>query len=436
MLHPTKTTTEHDRYNQKIREKIRVAQSTSAVQSLIAERREKVVEMVLSTSFNRAKKQFSDSSTTTADVLLCGMLCSDSSIRSSSSSSRSSTSSDYHEASIYAADEYGDLPLHRALSEYSLLAIADPDDVPRLEKSIRTMARAWPESIDVFNEAGLTALHIACMEGASLPVILDLINAMPTSVGTATRNKRRMLPLHLVCRYYSGPTATMYKILQFLLKVNPNAAKIPTGTGELALHLCCQNHFCTVLIVDLLVKAYPEALKIGTQNKKRQLPLHLACERRYFRRLESSKSSKKKGGSTCSEVSSSSSCSSDMVIRFLVRKYAESVTIYDTKGELPLHTAIRGYQSDETVKFLLSVFPESIQFVEDTGRTALHICVACAMPDMAILQLLLQADATATTVVDDHGKTPLQYAAQGKLDLLYTLIQSSPSIIQSSRTNE
>ena len=102
-----------------------------------------------------------------------------------------------------------------------------------------------------------------------------------------------------------------------------------------------------------------------------------------------------------------------------------------------MHTAVRGYQTTETLRFLLRVFPDSIQFSQDTGRTALHICVANAVPDFATLALLLEADPSACTVVDDEGKIPLQYAVQSKnLNIIYTLIRTFPSSIEILRASK
>lgn len=330
--------------------------------------------------------------------------------------------SNEEEPSVSVQDERGDLRLHRALTEFSLQSVADPDNVTYLEQGITRLIRAWPDSVKIFNVEGLSPLHVACREGASLAVIHELIRIWPDSVTTATRNKRKMLPLHLVCRYYAGTTATKHKIILFLLRTYPAAAKITTGRGELALHLCCQNYFCTLVVLELLVKAYPAALKIGT-HKKQQLAVHIACERQYMKRLGGKKIRNAKD-----DENNNNGSSSDEIIRYLVTAYTESVAVYDKKGELPLHTAVRGYQSTETVAFLLEVFPKSIAFLEDNGRTALHIAVSNAVPCMATIHLLLEADPSATAVVDDRGKLPSDYAAKN-IDIVNTLIGDRPSTI-------
>lgn len=379
--------------------------------------------------FRSLKRDISldSSSTTTASTLCCEMADED-----DGSCANDSCANDISKkVSVSFRIERGDLPLHRALAEFSLQSIADPNNVTWLEEQIKHLIQSSPDSVDLFTSDGMSPLHIACREGASLAVIRSLVKARPASVKIATRNGRQMLPLHLVCRYYSGPTATMYQIVQFLLGVYPEAAKITTGTGELALHLYCRNHFCTVRVLELLVRAYPDARNIGTQTR-RQLPIHLACERRYFERSEGRKNpTKENGGETAINTSSGS----DEVIRYLLWTNPESVTVYDANGELPLHAAVRGYQTTATLTFLLKAFPDSIQFLEDTGRTALHIAVSNAVPDLATVQLLLQADVSATTVVDDCNMTPMHYAAKGNnLHILYMLIRGCPNSIEALKT--
>lgn len=315
-------------------------------------------------------------------------------------------------------------PLHLALANFSLLAFSNPEVAKLMEQKIHNTIRSRPDLGNDFDTDGMNPLHVACIEGSSLAVIEEMITTNDNLVRILTRNKRRMLPLHLVCRYYCGPVATMCAIVQRLLVLYPEAASRTTGLGELALHLCCQNLFCTVRLLKLVVPAYPGALKLGT-HKKRQLPLHLACQRHYFQRLRSKHSKNK---------DLEASCSSDDLIRFLVGFDRETVTYFDARGELPIHTAVRGYQLPTTLKFLLSVFPEAIQFLEGSGRSALHICAGNAEPDLATLFFLLNADPTATDTFDNRQMTPVHYAAaSGNVDFIYTLLRSSPASVEALR---
>jgi ankyrin repeat protein len=317
-------------------------------------------------------------------------------------------------------------PLHQMLADLSLRSLGD-HVVARLgEQQITDLIRARPSLLHEFNPDGLTAFHVACMEGVSLTVIEALVENHRGSVAMATRNRKEMLPLHLVCRYYSGSSANMCCIVQYLLAIYPDAASVAAGTGEVALHLCLQNPFCTLPLIKLLIRAFPGAIRLVT-NKKRQLPLHLACERHYFHRLASTKCHRDTGF----EVSNTS----DDIIRYLVELDEEALSIFDAKGFLPIHAAVRGYQTPTTLKFLLSAFPDSIQFVDAKGRTPLHLCVSNAVPDLATTAILMAADPSATAVTDDKNNLPLQYAtASGQLDLIFALVQASPSCLDVLRS--
>jgi ankyrin repeat protein len=213
-----------------------------------------------------------------------------------------------------------------------------------------------------------------------------------------------------------------------LLRAYPQAAEIPTGgTGELALHLCCRNYFCTLPILRVVLKANPEALQTPTAGGK--LPIHIACERQYMERLAVKR---KRQTETDRCADRSNSCSSDNIIRFLVAAFPDSLTYFDNAGELPLHTAIRGYQSVTTIKYLLEVFPQSIEFVDDGGRTALHHAVSAKVPNLDTIKVLLNKEPSAAKIVDGHGRVPLQCALMhhhDHLDLVYTLLRAWPGVI-------
>ena len=94
------------------------------------------------------------------------------------------------------------LPLHKALREFAVESLLF--DNVLLEGNIQRLIDEFPESVTAFDDKGYTPLHIACKEGAPLNVIDALVRAWPDSVKWPTFNKKMMLPLHLVCRYYSG----------------------------------------------------------------------------------------------------------------------------------------------------------------------------------------------------------------------------------------
>ena len=171
------------------------------------------------------------------------------------------------------------LPLHEALREFAVESLFCGNAL--LEKNIQRLVDEFPESVTAFDSKGYTPLHIACKEGAPLNVIHTLVGAWPDSVKWPTFNKKKMLPLHLVCRYYSGRNLQKSQVIHFLLRTYPAAVKVTTQAGELPLHLCLQNYFCTLEDLRLLLCKYPGALQMPTIETNK-LRLHIACEKQYM----------------------------------------------------------------------------------------------------------------------------------------------------------
>jgi ankyrin repeat protein len=386
----------------------------------------------------------------------------DSSTISSEASSSSFCSIITVDSTRMVLEDGGNLPLHVAVSNFAMEVMSDPNRRPDLEQRIRDMAFASPASVNAFNHAGMTPFHVACKEGASYQTIFDLFTIWPHAVSTPTRPVRRrkggkspMLPLHMACRYYSGLAEEQNKVISFLLRVYPEASNIFTSEievmptilddansnvrindGDLPLHLYCENHFCNLPVLDVLFKAYPDAIQ--QRNRHGKLPLHLACERRYFQRLEIGKNTKSSQNNPSSPPTRSMEVGSD-IIRYLVKANPDSLLVCDDKkGELPLHAAVRGYQDAATIKYMLKSCPQSIQFVDLSGRTALHRCVIKTIFDPEVMAILLEFDPYATCIFDHHdqGKIPLQYAVASKsLDLIYTLIRSCPMSLEILRNS-
>lgn len=339
-----------------------------------------------------------------SSTTLCSMLC---------SSPRRCPQDDGEEADVFSeencheADEFGNLPLHRAVEQFSMDCLDSPRDQSLFEQHIASLIELYPEAVKVFNHRGLNPLHIACREGVSLAVIHSLVQVWPDSIRCPTRNKHQMLPLHLVCRFYAGKAAEKLRILHYLLRAYPAAVEMATAQGDLALHLACRNYFCTLSVIELLMEAFPDGVR--TVNDNQQLPLHVACGHHYMKRL-SKKSNKKKKDNNGHHQDTENSCSSSDIIRHLVKAYPEAAQVFDCRGTLPLHAAVRGYQSPATIKFLVDACPAAADYTDCAGRTALHLSVSRAVPNLATVQLLLAENPAAADALDDRNKLPLHYA--------------------------
>jgi len=337
-----------------------------------------------------------------SSTTLCGMLC--------SSPRRclrfEGESDEFTEENCHEADEFGNLPLHRAVEQFSMDCLDSPRDQSLFEQHIASLIELYPEAVKVVNHRGLNPLHMACKEGASLAVIHSLAHAWPESIKCPTRNKQRMLPLHLVCRFYAGKSSEKVRILNYLLRAFPAAVEMATAQGDLGLHLACRNYFSTLPVIELLMEAFPDGVR--TVNHKQQLPLHVACGHQYMKRV--SKKANKKKHTDKENIDKENSCSSSDIIRRLVQAYPEGIQVFDCHGTLPLHAAVLGYQSPSTIQYLVDECPEAADYTDCAGRTALHLAVSRAVPNLATVQLLLAKNPAAVDALDVCNKLPLHYA--------------------------
>ena len=118
------------------------------------------------------------------------------------------------------------------------------------------------------------------------------------------------------------------------------------------------------------------------------------------------------------DIEDAQSSGSGDIIRFLVQVYPEAVAAVNEKGELPLHAAVRGYQSSDTIAYLLAAFADSIRHKDQSGRTALHVAVSRIVSNKSTIALLIKADQDSTRVKDNDGNLPLHYCAKSTLDVV------------------
>ena len=284
--------------------------------------------------------------------------------------------------------------LHDALTSYLSESLLH-NDAPKRTIAIESLVDEFPDSALQYDDRGRLPIHVACEEGLPLGVIQCLLQTWPDTIESPTKRKRQMIPLHVVCRHYNGSNCQKSAVIQHMLTINPWAARTTTAAGETPLHCLLQNYFCTLADVKLLVNVYPEALDIAT--KKGYTPLHIACEMHYMER------STKRARPTDDNPSSSSA---DIIAFLLKHVSPEALGATNSKGELPLHSAVRSHQSLDTIRGLLSAYPDASKRVDRRGRTALHLATARHSLCRKTVRYLIQANQSAVHQKDNDGSTP------------------------------
>jgi ankyrin repeat protein len=137
-------------------------------------------------------------------------------------------------------------------------------------------------------------------------------------------------------------------VVEFLLKVHPEAIDVETKFGLLPLHYAC-GYEQSLDVVKHLVLLRPSAVKVAASNEKR-LPLHYAC----------------------------SKSSAPGVIPYLLEQHPEAAAMPTDREEwLPLHFACRSGLCVENIDSLLKAFPNAVKHANRYKELPLHTACRC-----------------------------------------------------------
>jgi hypothetical protein len=133
------------------------------------------------------------------------------------------------------------------------------------------------EIIQKRSSSGRLALHLACWNAASLPVIQYLYKCFPMALQMV--DYKQALPLHLACggHWRNGRRAKL-AVVEFLLQAWPEAIQAKTKNYRLPLHECCL-HLAPLEVVQYVYELFPEAVHCKTREGK--TPLDEALAPRY-----------------------------------------------------------------------------------------------------------------------------------------------------------
>lgn len=147
-------------------------------------------------------------------------------------------------------------------------------------------------------------------------------------------------------------------------------------------------------IVQALLVSHPQLAKVPT-TRDCSLPLHYAV------RLDSL-----------------------FIVRRLLQRYREGVSMQNAKGKTPLHFAARNGRLD-ICRQILQIAPETASIACENGKLPLHF--ACREGHLDICWLLLQAHPEGASWQTDKCKVALHFAARwGHLQLAQVLVKFFP----------
>jgi ankyrin repeat protein len=267
---------------------------------------------------------------------------------------------------------------------------------------VQHLVQQWPESVQIRNRGGLTALLIAL---ANARPLLEVVRFLIDQEPPANRSALQLvgsLPLHVAASHVDTPLA-----MEPVVERWPESVRQRDGDGSLPIHLAVARREVPLEVVQYLVERDPGSVRLC--DRRGFLPLHLAV---------------------------SYAEPSIELVRLLMDHHPPSVGHADNDGSLPLHLAVSHAEpSSELVRILVDHHPPSVGHADSGGSLPLHLAASHAKPPaaMELVQFLVDRDdGLSLGRPNGAGLLPLHVAAgsvNAPLDVLYYLARSRPESI-------
>ena len=240
----------------------------------------------------------------------------------------------------------------------------------------------WVSFDHTTREIRFLPLHAACLMGAPLLLVEDLIQAYPDAV--RKKNTEGKLPLHLACE-----AQVDHQIVELLVDHYQESVHVTNAEGETPIEIAYKlepsperSNIIDVLasieenddneekIVFLPTKLYS---LISNQEWETAVSRVLEAPNEVFTWVAASK---KRTSVKCLPLHIACSLGAPLIlVAVLVQSYPESVQKTTNSGKLPLHIACEARCSSPVVSLLLHSWPESYHVRDDNGQT----CVQTAL---------------------------------------------------------
>lgn len=333
----------------------------------------------------------------------------------------------------------GRTPLHEALVRSD--GVVDRDLIELL---------ASPEVVRMEDGSGKIPLHLLCgyryrTAELDLNVVRLLVDLDPETLLIPLKNG--CIPLHSACSLYAKPESL--PAIRYMIERCPGSVMTLNGNGETSLHMALKYRHGESVVdilptVQLLTGTYPEGASVA-RMKDGFIPLHVACagsgngtfQRVHFlaEAFPGSVTRTDRAGRTplhqlCYHNGYRNS-NQLQTIEYIANKNPELLRWRDNAGHTPLHLACIGQAGDEIIRFLVNKCPEALTISDETGvNTPLHLACDMPYPVLSILELLSVSE-TAVKARNGNGQTPLHLlSARGNSrDCLMVLLNAYPGLV-------
>ena len=332
-------------------------------------------------------------------------------------------------------------------------------------QTIKLVSSQVGAKINSQNKDGNTPLHIMCMSHLNSYCRSNILDCfkyliLEKKCDLNVTNKQDELPLHVYLKskdeyfYEEYETNEWEELITMVSNIDSSAVNIQDSDGNTPLHLACMMNDTIVVTYlsskfecDLNLINSEECLPLHNaleshmplemihivgrgctskhvQNKSKQTPLHIACERYHLSSKEQNQlldivsddkivDHKDRHGNTPLHYACKRG-SQDTVL-YLINQMRCDVNLSNNEQCLPLHYALESCMSIEAIKAISSRCTKKYK-KNLAGKTPLHIVcqrLHCWFPDAGKKHLLdLTVDDSSINNQDKDGNTPLHVVCQ------------------------
>jgi ankyrin repeat protein len=310
-------------------------------------------------------------------------------------------------AAVKEPDSMGRLPLHRA-------AAADSHGGGAGGSVILQLLESWPESASQADASGRLALHHLAENGQSWKDEAEAIYQSNTAAVRVRAGPEARLPLHLA----AGSLRADHSMIAKLVELNPRATRQTDRSGKLPLHLACETDKEWKDGIDVIHRAFEDAVREPEQNSRHWVALQIAA--------------------------ASPSATADL-ISHLVELYSEAAEVKDANDRYALHWASdSGKKWDTGLKDIFRANPLANICEDKNGMLPFHIAVLrfCSKDEVNHLSSDAKAEETISlsTNESEEGRSPKRSRTfedeestidkeASEVEVLYQLLLEDPTIL-------
>ncbi len=270
---------------------------------------------------------------------------------------------------------------------------------PTIQKEDATISFDYFHSVLKLYHCGfmgnqLSKLHMALRDQATPEEVKVMLRDNANKTFLSTPNECGNLPLH--CALYYGAS---YAVIEVLIKAYPQALEEHNDNEDLPLHLALYIN-APPEVIKMIFEEYQEATAI--QNKYGDLPLHYAV-------LHSNPSV--------------------AIVKIVLDKFPSALSIKNDNGWLPLHFACRYVADSKVIKMIFEQYKGAAQIPNNNGDLALHYACYNTKATFNIRKMLVDEYHESITRKNKDGKIPFHYAEAGGTvtKMMCTLISPTSS---------